>query len=255
MGRTGDFAGTAEVYRRARRGYPGELRDHLIARRLVGPGSHVMDLGAGTGQLSLLLAAAVEHVTAVEPEPDMVRVGREATGGRPNVTWVQARDRELAATFGERTFDLVVIGNAFQHLDRESLLVDLEWLVREGGGVAVCTSSVPVWLQDTPWAEALRIALREQLGMRPGGAGVPDRDGDVAVLAASAFSDVEQWHLERRESRTVESIVGEVVSSTSGRVDQCGAEALRVALESFADAGQVSEDVVTTALIATRPEG
>lgn len=155
--------------------------------------------------------------------------------------------------FEDRSFDLVVIGNAFQHMDRARLLVDLDRLVRAGGGVAVCTSSVPVWLQDTRWSEALRVTLGEQLGMRPGGTGVPDQDADVAVLATSPFSDVDVWRYERREPRSVESLVGEVVSSTSGRVDERAADALRVALEPFADAGHVAEVVVTTALIATRP--
>lgn len=68
----------------------------------VGPGSRVVEIGAGLGSLTLALAAAGGTVVAVEVDRHLVPVLRSVVAGAPNVTVVQAdvRDVDWAALLG-----------------------------------------------------------------------------------------------------------------------------------------------------------
>src|SRR5262249_2950887 len=68
----------AESYARYRRGYPSVVLDAVVAAFGLTSPDVVVDLGCGTGQLTLPLARRVGVVVGVDPEPDMLRVGRRA---------------------------------------------------------------------------------------------------------------------------------------------------------------------------------
>ena len=61
------FDRTAEIYERARPGWPVEGLDHVIGELGLDGTSTVLDLGAGTGKLTRLLVDRFDHVVAVEP--------------------------------------------------------------------------------------------------------------------------------------------------------------------------------------------
>ena len=56
----------------------------------VGPGDHVIEIGAGLGSLTLALAATGATVVAVEVDRGVVPVLRDVVAGEPDVTVVQA---------------------------------------------------------------------------------------------------------------------------------------------------------------------
>mgnify|MGYP001346007188 FL=1 len=63
------FTGKAEVYEKARPGYPDGAIDYIAA--LVPPDAVFADIGAGTGKFALRLAERGYTVLAVEPNADM----------------------------------------------------------------------------------------------------------------------------------------------------------------------------------------
>lgn len=67
------FGRSAESYERARPGYPAEVASWLAERTALASGATVVDVGAGTGKFTRLLAATGAHVVAVEPVPEMRR--------------------------------------------------------------------------------------------------------------------------------------------------------------------------------------
>lgn len=65
--RARSFGRQASLYERLRPNYPVAA----IATFLPEPGKRVVDVGAGTGKLTSVLAEAGHHVIAIEPDPDM----------------------------------------------------------------------------------------------------------------------------------------------------------------------------------------
>ncbi|MFI6333046.1 class I SAM-dependent methyltransferase [Micromonospora chersina] len=85
------FSGeVATYYARHRRGYPPEVLDALVEAFGLAAADTVVDLGCGTGQLSLPLAARVGAVIDVDPEPDVMALARQAA---LNAARANGRDR------------------------------------------------------------------------------------------------------------------------------------------------------------------
>src|SRR5947209_19018411 len=65
------FAYGAEIYDRARPGYPRAAVDRVFRELSLDGSSTVVDLGAGTGKLTRPLVALAGRVVAVEPSAGM----------------------------------------------------------------------------------------------------------------------------------------------------------------------------------------
>jgi len=78
----------------------------------VGPGSRVVEIGAGLGSLTLALAETGAEVTAVEVDRGVVPLLREIVAPHPNVTVVEGDAMELdwAALLGDH-HDWVLVAN------------------------------------------------------------------------------------------------------------------------------------------------
>jgi SAM-dependent methyltransferase len=122
--RAASFSEVAEVYERARPGYPPAAIEWLLGPEPL----DVLDLGAGTGKLTAALLAAGHRVTALEPLEEMRALlatnlpAANAIGGR-------AEEVPLADT----SFDAVVAGSAFHWFDREPALAEVARLLRPHG--------------------------------------------------------------------------------------------------------------------------
>ncbi|MFG1778926.1 class I SAM-dependent methyltransferase [Micromonospora sp. NPDC049048] len=145
------------------------MLDALVEAFGLGADDTVVDLGCGTGQLSLPLAARVGAVVGVDPEPDMLALARQAAldAAAGNTTWLLGADSDLSALgrlLGERTVGALTAAVAIHFMDRDALFRAVRPLLRPGGGVAVVTNGAPLWLQDAEWSGALRECLERLLG-------------------------------------------------------------------------------------------
>lgn len=164
------FSGeVADFYHRYRHGYPAAVLDALTSPFGLAGQDVVVDLGCGTGQLALPMAARVRAVIAVDPEPDMLLRARLAAREQDvrNVTWMIGADTDIPALLpllGDHSVGAVTVGQALHWMNRYELFRAIVPLVRPGGGVAVVTNGTPLWLQDTGWSRALRAYLEHWLG-------------------------------------------------------------------------------------------
>jgi trans-aconitate methyltransferase len=164
----GEAAGFYHVYRH---GYPGAVMDVLVgAFRLTGQDVAV-DLGCGTGQLTLPVARRVQAVIGMDVEPDMLEHAQQAARDAQvrNVMWMLGADTDVAALrrlLGDGLVGAVTIAQALHWMNHRDLFEDVVPLVRPGGGVAVVTNGMPLWLQETDWSRALRDFLEHWLGAR-----------------------------------------------------------------------------------------
>jgi len=145
-----DFSGeTAIYYAKYRRGYPPAAVDAIVEAFGLGVDDLVIDLGCGTGQLSVPLAARVRTVVGVDPEPDMLRLARRTATehGLANVSWLLGADTDMPALgnlLGDRTVGAVTIALAIHWMDRDALFPAIRPLLRPGGGIAVVTNGTPL---------------------------------------------------------------------------------------------------------------
>jgi len=124
----------------------------LAARRiLAGTPRHILDLGAGTGDLSLLLASLDENpsITAADfsrPMLDLLQKRTEDAGLRKRIKTVEADAAELP--FADSSFDAVGIAFAFRNLlwknpNREKHLNEILRVLRPGGRFVAVETSQP----------------------------------------------------------------------------------------------------------------
>ncbi|ASQ92196.1 class I SAM-dependent methyltransferase [Streptomyces sp. 11-1-2] len=129
------FDEDAELYDRARPGYPPELFDDLTEVAGTGPGCRVLEVGAGTGKATLPLAERGCRITAVELGADMAAVARRNLAGFETVEIVTA-DFETWP-LREEPFDAVVSATAFHWIDPAVRMAKAADALRPGGALAV----------------------------------------------------------------------------------------------------------------------
>ena len=107
--------------------------DFAFCRALAEGAASVLDLGCGTGELALALAAG-RHVAGVDPAPAMLEIARAKPGAR-GVEFIEGDARTLRL---DCRFDLVVLtGHAFQVFltaeDRRAALATIAAHLAPGG--------------------------------------------------------------------------------------------------------------------------
>jgi SAM-dependent methyltransferase len=114
--------------------------------------AQVLDLAAGTGKLTRALLDAGFDVVAVEPQDSMRAILSEIVGAdrvRAGVAEAIPLERECV--------DAVTVADAFHWFDHAPALVEIERVLRPGGGLAVLTA-VPDW-RGASWAHEVGTLL------------------------------------------------------------------------------------------------
>ncbi|MTD15715.1 methyltransferase domain-containing protein [Nakamurella sp. YIM 132087] len=165
-----DFSGeVAAFYDRYRRDYPEDLVDELVAA-CAADGAVAIDIGCGTGQLSVPLARRMATVIALDPSADMLRYARRRAGraGTANLLPVLADATALpavAVALGPGTLRLITVGTAIHLMDHRRLFADAARVLPAGGGLAVLANGTPIWMQSTAASRALRSAIEQWFGI------------------------------------------------------------------------------------------
>ncbi len=111
---------------RARPPYPDEVFD-CLARLLAPATGRVLELGSGSGDLTLGLAPRVTRLDAVEPARAMLEIARARAGAaHPNVTWIE---RPAEAFEPEERYALAVAAESLHWMEWSVLLPRIaRWL-------------------------------------------------------------------------------------------------------------------------------
>lgn len=178
----------AARYDRARPGYPERMYGDLA--RLAGavPGSRVLEVGCGTGQATVPLAARGCRVTAVEAGARMAAVARGKLGADAEVVTAAFEEWELPA----EPYDTVLAATAFHWIDPAVRVARAADALRPGGALAVVrTQHVRGGTEDF-FAEAQgcyeRFDPATEPGLRlPAAADVDGSDHAVEVARSRRF--------------------------------------------------------------------
>jgi ubiquinone/menaquinone biosynthesis C-methylase UbiE len=126
------FSAAAEVYERARPGYPDEAVAWIADRLGIGPGRDVLDLAAGTGKLTRQLVPFGARVVAVEPIDAMRAELERAVPGVHAMTGTAE-----AIPLADESVDAVTCAQAFHWFRADKAMNEIRRVVRPGGGLAL----------------------------------------------------------------------------------------------------------------------
>lgn len=149
---------SAEVYERARPGYPPEAID-LLHELGLGPDSDVLDLAAGTGKLTRALIAAGARVTAVEPLFAMRQMLQQRL---PEATVMEGTAERIPVE--DETLDLVTVAQAFHWFKADEAMHEIARVLRPGGGLAAIWN---VRDESVEWMAMIGELVRDARGDIP----------------------------------------------------------------------------------------
>jgi len=114
-------------------------RERAVDLARVGPGSRVLDVATGTGDLAIALAGRGAEVVGSDFSEGMLAVAR---GKAPSLRWEQGN--ALALPYGDAEFDAATVGfGARNFSDLERGLSEMVRVVRPGGRVVVLEITTP----------------------------------------------------------------------------------------------------------------
>lgn len=181
------FDEDAELYDRARPGYPPGLYDDLAELAGAGPGSRVLEVGCGTGQATVELAARGCRITAVEAGPRMAAIARRNLAGGAEAEVVTARFESWPLP--PEPYDAVVSATAFHWIDPAVRMTRAADALRPGGALAVVRSQHVRGGTEEFFVEVQRcyerFDPRTPPGLRPPAAADVDGSDHVEEVARS----------------------------------------------------------------------
>ncbi|MER6297967.1 methyltransferase domain-containing protein [Kitasatospora sp. NPDC001539] len=186
------FGTAAASYQHGRPGYPHALIGSAVPREA----RRVLDLGAGTGQLTRLLVDAGLDVVAVEPDEDM-RALLAAYAPRAAVRAGTAERIPLP----DGSVDAVVVAHAWHWFDQAAALSEIARVLTPGGTLAL------VWNvrdESQPWTAELGALMRRSTRRRI----------DTAPVVPAPFGAPERLEI-RWEHQTTPAGILDMVASRS----------------------------------------
>jgi len=136
-----------------------------IAERVAGPGQRVLDVGCGTGGLSLACAALGASVVGLDRNAEMLEVARAKgvpgeAGGQ--VEWVELGAAEIEDRFEEASFDAVVSSLVLSEMSPEEARYVLRVArsrLRPGGWLVIADEVRPPGRTARAWQRLHRLPL------------------------------------------------------------------------------------------------
>jgi len=214
------FRGTAWYYARYREGYQDEFFDYIRDRFNLSKDDRVLDLGCGTGQIAIPISKFVYEVVAMDPEPEMIKEGKEQAkqADARNVVWIEYGSEDLPGMKQELgTFKMVVMGTSFHWMDREKTLDELYGIITDDGGIVI-VSNTSIWVEaPSDWQLTVREVVKKWLGeKRRAGSGyfqvLPRRHEEF--VRESEFKRMEMWSNHWTLSSSLDEVIGNLYSTS-----------------------------------------
>ncbi|GAS99132.1 methyltransferase [Mycolicibacterium canariasense] len=183
------FGEEAAAYERGRPSYPPEAIDWLLPA-----GAHtVLDLGAGTGKLTIRLAERGLDVIAVDPIPEMLEV---LTASLPDTPALLGTAEEIP--LADDSVDSVLVAQAWHWFDADRAVAEIARVLRPGGRLGLVWNTRD---ERMGWVKDLGRII-----------GHEDHALEQKVILPEPFVAVERAHFEWTSYLTPQALIDLVAS-------------------------------------------
>ncbi len=193
----------AQTYARGRPGFPPQTLDWLKEDLQLHPGKIALELGAGTGKFTSVLAQTGAEVVAVEPVAAMLE---QLAAEQPTVRAVRASAQNLPLPAA--SVDAVICAQSFHWFATSAALTEIQRVVKPGGVLGL------VWNvrdRSVAWVEALTRILDRHEGDAP-----RYDDGEWrAVFPAPGFGPLHEKSVAHAHTGSAERVIVDRVASVS----------------------------------------
>jgi SAM-dependent methyltransferase len=227
------FDGAADAYDRGRPGFPPDVVEKLVEVLGIGPGVRVLDLAAGTGKLTRLLAPTGAELVAVEPL-DGMRARLEA-----RIPGIRALEGTAEAIpLSDASVDAVTAAQAFHWFDGKAALGEIHRVLTPGGRLGLLWNARD---EQEDWVARLGEIMERHRGTAPryqAGAwrAAFDETTLFTPLAAAHFSHVHEVDAQSVVDRVLS--VSFIAALTEREREGVGKQVLRLLAEHPATRGR-----------------
>lgn len=212
-----DYVACAETVARS----PGfeDLRDRILGSAALAADDRLLDLGSGTGLLSLPAAATVQRVWALDISPGMARylATKAQSAELDNVETVVAS--AVSIPLVDSSIDVAVSNYCFHHLSDPEKLVALREVarvLRPGGRIVIGDMMFGLTLGDERNREVLRDKVGAMLAKGPAGAWRLARNGGRYLVRRWERPAGSKWWVWALQEAGFEGIQIEILEHEGG---------------------------------------
>jgi len=197
------YGQAAQVYARGRPGFPPQALDWLTDDLQLKPGRFALELGAGTGKFTKLLAQTGAEVVAVEPVAAMLAL---LADDLPAVKTLRATAEDLP--LGASCMDAVVCAQSFHWFATPASLSEIRRVLKPGGLLGLTWN---VRDRSVAWVEELTRIMNRYEGDAPRYDDGEWRD----VFPAPGFGPLREKSVPHAHTGNAERVIVDRVASVS----------------------------------------
>jgi ubiquinone/menaquinone biosynthesis C-methylase UbiE len=181
--------------------YPFQAVRRLVKELRIKPESTVLDLAAGTGKLTRLLAQLGSEVVAVEPVDEM---RERLVQTLPAVTALEGTAEDIP--LDDESMDAVTVGQAFHWFDGDAALAEIHRVLRPGSRLGLIWN---VKDESVDWVHQLAEIIEAYRGNAPRVASGAWKD---AFERTELFSPIERARFSFVHETDTATVVARVTS-------------------------------------------
>jgi trans-aconitate methyltransferase len=133
--RAASFDNIANIYEKARPGYPQEVYEEIERHITFFPDTKILEVGAGDGKATFEMNQRWRsQITAIEPGTSLYGLLQKKTRGNNNVKTIKTTFEVFSS---EELFDCVIAASAFHWVSKETGYIKSANLLKENGLIAL----------------------------------------------------------------------------------------------------------------------
>ncbi|MEK7505568.1 MAG: class I SAM-dependent methyltransferase, partial [Patescibacteria group bacterium] len=216
------FQGAALYYARYRRQYSPKIFTDIVSFYGLNGKGRLLDLGCGTGELTLPLSPYFLDAVGVDPSADMLfqAKGRQKREKNSNIHWVQGRAEDIKKTIAP--VRLVTSGASFHWMDQSVVLNKAYSVLENAGGMVIIADPSPVRGKDKKedWKVKRQKIIEKYLGLdRRAGDYlhknfIPEKRPFAELIKESPFRVFEFENYKYTTERSIDDIIGFLYSTS-----------------------------------------